>query len=124
MRHSTIKPKDRVYADNYRWYLKPYESNVIEVSGVITKIKEHPKRKDLTNVLLVDLEITPLNEDSFPASHVWVLEKQFNYAGIDIEIGKRVNFFGTVYPYYRLGGRSKDRNLYKYHDFGILPVQV
>ena len=124
MRHSKIKPQDRIYSENYRWYLEAYEHQVIHVSGIITKIKKHQTRKDLTNILLVDLEITPLNGDPFPASHIWILEKQLKYVNIDVVINNRVEFFGTVYPYYRLGGASKDRDLYKYHDFGILPIQV
>ncbi|MDX1373532.1 MAG: hypothetical protein R3321_13745 [Nitrososphaeraceae archaeon] len=122
MRKSTIKREYRVYADNYRWYLEPYEDQVIEVSSIIEKIKKHQTRKDLTNVLLVDLDLKPLNDDSFPASHIWILKKQLEHVGINVKIGERVSFFGTVYPYYRLGGRSKERDLYKYHDFGILPV--
>ena len=56
-------------------------------------------------------------------SHLWVLTKHVQRAGVEPKIGRRVKFSGPVYAYYRLGGKSKQRGLHGLHDFSILPME-
>ena len=121
---SPVPPGEREYAKNYRKELEPFEAQLVEVSGRCKEFRAHPERQDLQSLLLVDLTIKPHHgRGSIKLSHLWVLTKHVQRAGVEPKIGRRVKFSGPVYAYYRLGGKSKQRGLHGLHDFSILPME-
>lgn len=123
---SPVPPEERVYARNYRRELQPLEAQLVEVSGRVKEFRDHPERSDLQSLLLVNLVVTPLPRGrpkrSIKLSHLWVLTKHVRRAGVEPTRNRRVTFTGSVYAYYRLGGKSRERGLHGSHDFSILPM--
>ena len=118
---SPVPPGEREYAENYRKELEPFEAQLVEVSGRCKEFRDHPERKDLQSLLLINLTIRTFNKKNLiKLSHLWVLTKHVQRAGVEPKIGRRVKFSGPVYAYYRLGGKSKQRGLHGLHDFSIL----
>lgn len=115
-----------MYAKNYRKELEALEAQLVEVSGRVKEFRDHPERADLQSLLLVNLVITPLPRGkpkrSIKLTHLWVLTKHVRRAGVDPKRNRRVTFTGSVYSYFRLGGKSKERGLHGSHDFSILPM--
>lgn len=123
MHFSPIPPGERVYAKPYRKELEPLEAQLVEVSGRCKEIREHPERKDLQSLLLVNLQIKPVGRrGTIKLSHLWVLIKHVRRAGVEPKLNRRIRFLGSVYAYFRLGGKSKQRGLLGLHDFSILPM--
>lgn len=121
---SPVPPGERVYAKNYRKELEPHEAQLVETSGRVKEFREHPERKDLESVLLVNVEIRPVGvRKLIKLSHLWVLSKHLRRAGINPVKGRRCRFIGSVYSYFRVGGKSKQRGLFGSHDFSILPME-
>jgi len=121
---SPVPPGEREYAENYRKELEPFEAQLVEVSGRCKEFRDHPERKDLQSLLLINLTIRTFNKKNLiKLSHLWVLTKHVQRAGVEPKIGRRVKFSGPVYAYYRLGGKSKQRGLHGLHDFSILPME-
>ena len=104
--------------------LRLLEGTEVVVSGRVKEFRRHEKRRDLDTVLLVNLIVTPtpLGESIF-LSHLWFLRRQFKKLGRIPEQSERVVFYGEVYSYRRLGGRSIDRGLFNSTDYGIKPVR-
>lgn len=120
---SPVPPGEREYAPNYRKELQPLEAQLVRVSGRVKEFRDHPERSDLRSLLLVNLIITPIPRGkSIKLSHLWVLEKHIRRTGIEPKQGRRITFVGSVYAYFRLGGKSKQRGLLGSHDFSILPM--
>ena len=121
---SPIPPDGRRYAKNYRRELEPYEAQLVEVSGRCKEFRDHPDRRDLQSVLLVDLDVVTVEgREPIRVSHLWVLTKHLKRADIDPTKTQRVKFIGSVYAYFRLGGKSRQRGLHGLHDFSILPME-
>ena len=124
--YSPVPPEDRVYAKNYRKELQPFEAQLVEVSGRVKEFRDHPERADLQSLLLVNLIVHPLPRGkprhSIKLPHLWVLTKHVERLGIEPRRGRRITFHGSIYAYYRLGGKSKQRGLHGFHDFSILPM--
>jgi hypothetical protein len=125
---SPVPPESRVYAKNYRKELEHLEAQLVEVSGRVKEFREHPERTDLQSLLLVNLVVTPLPRGkpkrSIKLTHLWVLTKHVRRAGVEPRRNRRIIFTGSVYAYYRLGGKSKERGLHGFHDFSILPMGI
>ena len=122
---SPVPPEERTYAKNYRKELEPYEAQLVEVSGRCKEFRDHPERKDLQSLLLVNVQIRPVGKRRLiKLSHLWVLAKHIRRVGIEPRKGRRLKFIGSVYAYFRLGGKSKQRGLLGYHDFSILPMEA
>lgn len=125
---SPVPPDGRVYAKNYRKELEAFEAQLVEVSGRVKEFREHPERSDLQSLLLVNLVVTPLPRGkpkrSIKLTHLWVLTKHVRRAGVEPRRNRRILFIGSVYAYYRLGGKSKERGLHGSHDFSILPMGI
>lgn len=123
---SPVPPEERVYAKNYRQELQHLEAQLVEVSGRVKEFRDHPERSDLQSLLLVNLIVVPLPRgkprNSIKLTHLWVLTKHIVRAGVEPKRGRRLTFLGSVYAYYRLGGKSKQRGLHGSHDFSILPM--
>lgn len=104
--------------------LRLLEGTEVIVSGRVKEFRRHEKRRDLDTVLLVNLIVTPtpLGESIF-LSHLWFLRRQFKKIGRVPDQGERLIFYGSVYSYRRLGGRSIDRGLFNSTDYGIKPVR-
>jgi len=104
--------------------LRLLEGTEVFVSGRVKEFRKHEKRRDLDTLLLVNLIVTPtpLGESVF-LSHLWFLRRQFKKMGRVPEQGERLRFFGEVYSYRRLGGRSIDRGLFNTTDFGVKPLR-
>ena len=123
---SPVPPDGRVYAKNYRIELEPLEAQLVEVSGRVKEFRDHPERSDLQSLLLVNLVVTPLPRGrpkrSIKLTHLWVLTKHIRRAGVEPLRNRRIIFTGSVYAYFRLGGKSKERGLRGSHDFSILPM--
>lgn len=120
---SPVPPGSRKYAPNYRRELQPLEAQLVRVSGRVKEFRDHAERADLRSLLLVNLIITPIPKGkSIRLSHLWVLEKHVRRTGIEPAQGRRITFVGSVYAYFRLGGKSKQRGLLGSHDFSILPM--
>lgn len=101
------------------------EGTKVECSGRVKEFRPHPKRKDLTSVLLVNLIVTPTPiGESISIEHLWFLKKQFTKLKHQPRQNERVRFYGEVYSYVRLGGKSIDRGLFGTTDFGILPIKI
>lgn len=115
-----------MYARNYRRELQHLEAQLVEVSGRVKEFRDHPERADLQSMLLVNIIVTPLPRGkprrSIKLTHLWVLTKHVTRAGVEPRRNRRVTFTGSVYAYYRLGGKSKQRGLHGSHDFSILPM--
>ena len=124
MSHATpIPPSERVYSPAYRAELEPLEDHLVEVTGRIKEFRSHPRKTHLETVLLVNLIVTPLPlGESVPLTHLWCLKRHLKRLGVPLEQNTRITFTGTVYAYYRLGGKSKSRGLKGTHDFSILPI--
>lgn len=124
MSHRTSVPvEERTYSPDYRVELEPLEDQIVEVTGRIKEFRQHPRKKHLETVLLVNLIVTPLPlGESLPLTHLWFLTRHLKRLGIPLEQNTRISFTGTVYAYHRLGGKSKTRGLKGTHDFSILPV--
>lgn len=122
--HQTSVPaEERIYSPDYRAELEPLEDQLVEVTGRIKEFRQHPRKKHLETVLLVNLIVTPLPlGESLLLTHLWFLTRHLKRLGIPLEQNTRVSFTGTVYAYHRLGGKSKSRGLKGTHDFSILPV--
>ena len=124
--YSPVPPEDRVYAKNYRKELQGLEAQLVEVSGRVKEFRDHPERSDLQSMLLVNLVIHPLPRGkprkTIKLPHLWVLTKHVTRLGIEPKRNRRITFRGSVYAYYRLGGKSKQRGLHGFHDFSILPM--
>lgn len=124
--YSPVPPEERVYAKNYRKELQPFEAQIVEVSGRVKEIRDHPERSDLQSILLVNLTIHPLARGKpkriIKLPHLWVLAKHIVRLGLEPKKGRRILFQGSVYAYFRLGGKSKQRGLHGFHDFSILPM--
>jgi len=104
--------------------LRLLEGTEVFVSGRVKEFRKHEKRRDLDTILLTNLIVTPtpLGESVF-LSHLWFLRRQFKKMGRVPEQGERLRFFGEVYSYRRLGGRSIDRGLFNTTDFGVKPLR-
>lgn len=122
---SPVPPEERTYARNYRKELEPYEAQLVEVSGRCKEFRDHPERRDLQSLLLVNVQIRPVGiRKVIKLSHLWVLTKHIRRAGVEPKRGRRLKFMGSVYAYLRLGGKSKQRGLHGSHDFSILPMEA
>ena len=122
---SPVPPEERTYAKNYRKGLEPYEAQLVEVSGRCKEFRDHPERKDLQSILLVNVQVRPVGKRRLvKLTHLWVLAKHIKRVGIEPKRGRRLKFIGSVYAYFRLGGKSKQRGLHGYHDFSILPMEA
>ena len=122
---SPVPPEEREYAKNYRKELEPFEAQLVEVSGRCKEFRDHPERKDLQSLLLVNVQIRPYGvRKLIKLSHLWVLTKHVKRTGIEPKRGRRIKFVGSVYAYFRLGGKSKQRGLLGSHDFSILPMEA
>lgn len=122
---SPVPPEERTYAKNYRKGLEPYEAQLVEVSGRVKEFRDHPERKDLQSLLLVNVQVRPVGKRRLvKLSHLWVLAKHVKRVGIEPKRGRRLKFIGSVYAYFRLGGKSKQRGLHGFHDFSILPMEA
>ena len=122
---SPVPPEERTYAKNYRKELEPYEAQLVEVSGRCKEFRDHPERKDLQSLLLVNVQVRPVGKRRLvKLTHLWVLAKHVKRVGIEPKRGRRLKFIGSVYAYFRLGGKSKQRGLHGYHDFSILPMEA
>jgi len=120
---TSVPPEERVYSPDYRQILEPLEDQLVEVTGRIKEFRQHPYKKHLETVLLVNLVVTPLPlGESVPLSHLWFLTRHLKRLGVPLEQNTRIHFIGTVYAYHRLGGKSKSRGIRGTHDFSILPV--
>ena len=114
-----------MYAKNYRKELEPYEAQLVEVSGRVKEFRDHTERKDLQSLLLVNVQIRPVGKRRLiKLSHLWVLSKHVKRVGVEPKKGRRLKFIGSVYAYFRLGGKSKQRGLLGHHDFSILPMEA
>ena len=121
---SPVPPSERQYAKNYRMELEPFEAQLVEVSGRVKEFRDHPERKDLQTMLLVNVQVRPLSKRKLiKLTHLWVLTKHVRRAGLEPKRGRRIGFIGSVYAYFRLGGKSKQRSLHGTHDFSILPME-
>ena len=121
---SPVPPGERTYAKNYRKELEPFEAQLVEVSGRVKEFRDHPERKDLQSMLLVNVQVRPSSKRKLiKLTHLWVLTKHVKRAGEEPKRGRRVKFMGSVYAYFRLGGKSKQRGLHGSHDFSILPME-
>ena len=122
---SPVPPGDRTYAKNYRKELEPYEAQLVEVSGRVKEFRDHSERKDLQSLLLVNVQIRPVGRRRLiKLSHLWVLAKHVKRVNVEPKKGRRLKFIGSVYAYFRLGGKSKQRGLLGHHDFSILPMEA
>lgn len=123
---SPVPPGERTYARNYRRELQHLEALLVEVSGRVKEFRDHPERSDLQSLLLVNISVTPLPRGrpkrAIKLTHLWVLTKHLVRAGVEPRRNRRVTFVGSVYAYYRLGGKSRERGLHGSHDFSILPM--
>ena len=109
---SPVPPEERTYAKHYRKELEPYEAQLVEVSGRVKEFREHSERKDLQSLLLVNVQIRPVGKRRLiKLSHLWVLSKHIKRVGVEPRKGRRLKFIGSVYAYFRLGGKSKQRGL-------------
>ena len=105
--------------------LKFLEGTLVECAGRVKGFKQHPKRKDLDSVCLVNVIVTPHPMgESIYLDHLWVLRRQLKGAGQVPEQNERIHFSGNVYSYRRLGGKSLDRGLYGLEDYGVLPLKI
>ena len=103
--------------------LRLLEGTQVECSGRVKEFRRHERRQDLDTILLVSLIVTPLPiGESILVSHLWFLRRQFKKIGRVPEQNERVKFFGEIYCYTRLGGKSIDRNLFGSTDYGIKPL--
>ena len=122
---SPVPPEERTYAKNYRKELEPFEAQLVEVSGRCKEFRDHSERKDLQSMLLVNVQIRPVGKRKLiKLAHLWVLTKHVKRVGIEPKRGRRLKFIGSVYAYFRLGGKSKQRGLHGSHDFSILPMEA
>ena len=120
---SPVPPGERTYAKNYRKELAPLEAQLVEVSGRCKEFKDHQERKDLQSLLLVNITVRLHPKGKIiRLAHLWVLTKHVKRVGIEPRRGRRMKFIGSVYAYFRLGGKSKQRGLLASHDFSILPM--
>jgi len=104
--------------------LRFLEGTEVLVSGRLKEYRRHEKRRDLDTLLLVNLIVTPVPiGESIFLSHLWFLRKQFKKIGKVPTQGDRIQFYGEVYSYRRLGGKSIDRGLFNTTDFGIKPLR-
>lgn len=104
--------------------LRFLDKATVECSGRVKEFRRHEKRRDLDSVCLVNVIVTPIPlGESVYLDHLWILRKQFTKIGIKVNQNERIYFTGKVYAYRRLGGKSIDRGLYGFEDYGILPIQ-
>ena len=103
--------------------LRLLEGTQVECSGRVKEFRRHEKRRDLDTILLVNLIVTPLPiGESILVNHLWFLRRQFKKIGRVPEQNERIKFFGEIYCYTRLGGKSIDRDLFGSTDYGIKPL--
>jgi len=103
--------------------LRLLDGTKVECSGRVKEFRRHEKRRDLDTILLVNMNVTPQPiGESILVNHLWFLRRQFRKIGRVPEQNERIRFFGEVYCYTRLGGKSIDRNLFGSTDYGIKPV--
>jgi hypothetical protein len=105
-----------------RTSLAPFVGKQANCSGRIKEIRRHPERRDLDNVLLVNVIVTPDGQESLLFDHLWVLKKQLRSAKIETTPGKRVIFRAKIYKYRRLGGKSSSRGILGNSDYGLMPI--
>ena len=104
--------------------LRLLEKTRVLVTGRIKEYRKHEKRKDLDTILLVNLIITPIPiGESIAVEHLWFLRRQFKKLGHIPVQGERIRFFGEVYSYRRLGGKSVDRGIFNTTDYGVKPIE-
>lgn len=104
--------------------LKLLEGTMVKCSGRVKEFRRHEKRRDLDTVLLVNLIVTPFPVgESILVEHLWFLQRDFRKIQRDLHQNQRLHFFGEVYSYKRLGGKSIDRGLFNTTDFGIKPLK-
>lgn len=102
--------------------LRLLEGTEVIVAGRVKEFRKHERRRDLDTLLLVNLIVTPFPVgESIFIGHMWFLRRQFKKIGRVPEQGERLVFYGEVYSYRRLGGRSIDRGLFNTTDYGIKP---
>lgn len=95
----------------------------MEVSGRLKEFRRHEKRRDLDTILLTNLIVTPVPVgESIFLSHLWFLRRQFKKIGRVPQQNERLVFYGEVYSYRRLGGKSIDRGLFNSTDYGVKPL--
>ena len=59
-------------------------------------------------MLLVNVQVRPTSKRKLiKLSHLWVLTKHVKRTGAEPKRGRRLKFIGSVYAYFRLGGKSK-----------------
>lgn len=104
--------------------LRFLDKATVECSGRVKEFRRHEQRRDLDSVCLVNVIVTPVPlGESVYLDHLWILRKQFTKVGLRVSQNERIYFYGRVYSYRRLGGKSIDRGLYGLEDYGILPIQ-
>ena len=104
--------------------LRLLEGTLVEVSGRVKEFRKHERRRDLDTLLLVHLIVTPHPVgESIAVGHLWFLRREFKKLGRVPEQGERIRFFGSIYSYRRLGGKSIDRQLFNSIDYGIKPKE-
>lgn len=95
----------------------------MSVTGRCKEFRRHEKRRDLDTILLTNLIVTPLPVgESIFLSHLWFLRRQFRKIGRVPQQNERLVFYGEVYSYRRLGGKSIDRGLFNSTDYGVKPL--
>lgn len=126
MNYTTKIPvNERIYCPEFREVLQPLEGFVVEVSGRIKEFREHPSKKYLQTILLVNLIVTPVPlGESFPLTHLWFLTKHLKKLKLNLSQNERIRFTGIVYSYCRKGGKSESRGILNSHDFSILPMST
>lgn len=103
--------------------LRLLEGTLVEVSGRLKEFRRHEKRRDLDTILLTNLIVTPVPVgESIFLSHLWFLRRQFKKIGRVPQQNERLVFYGEVYSYRRLGGKSIDRGLFNSTDYGVKPL--
>lgn len=119
-----------------RTELARFEGTLIEVVARIkTPVKAHHNgNSDLSTTLLTNVRLNTIlpnpdrqKDQRLVLDHLWVLRAQLRNAGFansELRQGVIINFIGRVYSYHRKGGRSRDRGLYGYMDYGILPIRA
>lgn len=103
--------------------LSPFSNKLVKVSGRIKEIRKHPTRRDLDNVLLTNVFVTPEEQDTVLFDHIWILKRQLRRAKIPIIPGSRITFTARVYKYRRRGGLSQERGVFNKEDYGLMPVE-
>jgi hypothetical protein len=103
--------------------LRLLEGTLVSVTGRCKEFRRHEKRRDLDTILLTNLIVTPVPVgESIFLSHLWFLRRQFKKIGGIPKQNERIVFYGEVYSYRRLGGKSIDRGIFNTTDYGVKPL--